>query len=321
MAIGAMTRPKRHCSLSTSSSTTRTRSPRRRFRCMLGHLLRSMRWGTYSRLQWHQNWSSRNWLSLHLRRSDMSRWTNSPGETFTLARPCRKWFGVRALTSDGDVLLPPYASGRELRRDSTSVTTVRKVSSTVNTFPSITFIARLVDLIRDFHAPPNHGAAVGLKLHWTPRAPSSSWMCSWSNSARASRSSSSAPTKLVPLSLRIRTGFPWRALKRRDAMMHESVLRPWVTLRWTARMCRHVKRQPYRFSTLLRPTRTRNGPAQCNRYPTCQNGVLTGSTLLICLFQMFFGQERNSYNKNRIECYFCEKNENSCDENEFFQQE
>ena len=102
-------------------------------------------------LQQRQNWPARNCVTP----STM----NTPRVMLTLALPRRKWLDVRALRSVGDALLPPYTRGQGLRSASTSAITVRKTSSTVRTFPSITFIECFVHLIKDSQATPKpwHG--------------------------------------------------------------------------------------------------------------------------------------------------------------------
>ena len=63
----------------------------------------------------------------------------------------------------------------------------------------------------------------------------------------ASRSSLTAPIKLVPLSLLISRRGPLRAIKRRNVFRNESVASELETSMWIALLTRHVNNAPYRL--------------------------------------------------------------------------
>ena len=99
---------------------------------------------------------------------------------------------------------------------------------------------------------------------------------SWFHCFIASDNSRLPPLKFVPLSNLISAGFPRLAMKRRSALMKESVSMVCATSICTARMVKHVKRTPYLF-TMARPLFTLNGPKQST--PTNVNGGWSGTIL------------------------------------------
>ena len=107
--------------------------------------------------------------------------------------------------------------------------------------------------------PPWCEPAGGLKLQRMPTCDIAPWILSWVKAARASFSSLSAQTKLVPLpDLRCST-CPLLLIKRRNALMHASVSSETATSRWMALLAIKVNITPYRLQVDL-PLLTSTGP-------------------------------------------------------------
>ena len=103
-------------------------------------------------------------------------------------------------------------SGRPFNKFCTSAITVNRTSSVRVWFPMTALIALLHDCTKRSQIPPECGAAVGLKCHSIPCCSNSSLIFDWFQLCKQSRSSLSAPTKLVSLLEWIRTGFPFLAI-------------------------------------------------------------------------------------------------------------
>lgn len=179
------------------------------------------------------------------------------GDCFTpveLSR--RKWFGVSA--SCCSVSNGMNVNGLKLTMLSASTINVARASSFGISVVCIAAIAVLTDLTKRSHAPPICGAAGGLNTHLVFVLVNVSASCR-SISIISLRKSLFAPTKFVPLSLRISTGAPLRPMKRRIACLHDSVESECATSRCTARVVRHVNSAIHLF-TVLRFTRTDIGP-------------------------------------------------------------
>ena len=118
---------------------------------------------------------------------------------------------------------------------------------------------RLMDLICLSQAPPMCEAVGVLNNHRTPFSLRSPSILSWFHSCNPWRSSRSAPTKFQPLSERMRSGSPRRAMKRCKQLRNESVSSDSATLMCTALELRQVNKHPYLFSR-PRPLLTAMGP-------------------------------------------------------------
>ena len=140
------------------------------------------------------------------------------------------------------------------------------------------FSTFLTDLICLSHMPPIWDAAGGLNSHLI------SFCNRWAFTLRsffqlriASRNSFSPATKLVPLSDLTFSGTPLLAQNLTKPLIKESASRLSSFSIWTARVVRHVNKQPYRL-IWVRPLFTTKGPKQST--PTNENGGLPGVTLL-----------------------------------------
>lgn len=99
----------------------------------------------------------------------------------------------------------------------------------------------------------------GLKVHSIPFNKCVSSICSKFHPSMARLNSRSAPTKLVPLSDLNSLTCPRLAMKRRNALMQESVSSDEATLTCIALIAKHMKITPYLFTRLL-PRLISNGP-------------------------------------------------------------
>uniref|UniRef100_A0A8D8J0C8 (northern house mosquito) hypothetical protein n=1 Tax=Culex pipiens TaxID=7175 RepID=A0A8D8J0C8_CULPI len=124
----------------------------------------------------------------------------------------------------------------------------------------------LVLLTAASQIPPMCGAEGGLKVHLMPRLDKNraaslplDWICS-TNSCRTR----SAPTKLVPLSDQISTGYPRRDTNRLRTLMKVFVDKSLATSRCTALVERHTNTAMYPLVTLTPRTQAAlslTGPA------------------------------------------------------------
>ena len=175
----------------------------------------------------------------------------------------KMWFGVNGASESVSLRLS-RVSGRLLTMASALQISVWNVSpSRTPALPSRRAVStlRTVRICRS-HTPPVWLADGVFILKVTQSQSSLSislLILHWSIACRASRSSLFAPMKFVPWSLRsCRTG-PLRQMKRRKALINESVSKEFETSRCTALDAMHVKRAMY-FFTSLRPSFTCHGP-------------------------------------------------------------
>ena len=173
-------------------------------------------------------------------------------------------FGVNGASESGSLRLS-RVSGRLLTMASASQTSVWKVSSSrTPTLPSRRAVSTLwtVRTCRS-HTPPDAWLADGgfiLKVTQSQSSLSMSLLVlHWSIACRASRSSIFAPMKFVRWSLRSCRTSPLLQMKRRKALINESVSKEFETSSCTALDAMHVKRAMY-FFTCLRPSFTCHGP-------------------------------------------------------------
>ena len=117
---------------------------------------------------------------------------------------------------------------------------------------------RVVRICRSY-MPPMWLPLIGLKIQSVPSWCNLLLICSLSISLTACCNSVLAPTKFVPLSVRISWIGPWRAINRLRAWIKESVSRELAVSICTALLSKHVKRHPYRFSS-FRPSLITYGP-------------------------------------------------------------
>ena len=234
-------RPKGHCARGVFSYITNTRSPISRFLRESSHFWRSWRLGRYSVSHRRQNKSAKYW-TWRQRFLYTSCFTKTPGGSWGPERRSSRWFGVSGLGSLGSS--ESFVMGRLFTMLSTVHMRVHKASSSracCFTIPRNT--SRMV-LIWRSQTPPIWDAAGGLKSHSTSFCCRKVCILAWFHSAMDRRSSASAPTKLVPLSLRIMSGFPLRAMNRCKAFRNESVVRLCVTSMCMALVTRQVKTHP-----------------------------------------------------------------------------
>lgn len=116
--------------------------------------------------------------------------------------PTRKFFGVNGLGSDGST--GTCVSGREFRMFAASRRRLRSASNFGATSLSVIDSTRLVLT----HAPPASGLAGQLNIQSMPLVAVSRRTASESRKSRSRRTSLLAPTKFVPVSLRICFGIP-----------------------------------------------------------------------------------------------------------------
>ncbi len=181
--------------------------------------------------------------------------------------------------------------GLLLKMNSTLQSTVLSASSSRLCALKVELSTFLTEQIRSSHAPPWCDPVGVLKVHSIPFTftfmhladafiqsdlqlhsgytflisicvpfnMSASLICSKFHPSITRLNSCSAPTKLVPLSDRNSLTCPRLAMKRRNALMQESVSSNEATSLCTALIAKHVKITPYLFTRLL-PHFTSNGP-------------------------------------------------------------
>uniref|UniRef100_A0A3B5LSW2 RING-type domain-containing protein n=1 Tax=Xiphophorus couchianus TaxID=32473 RepID=A0A3B5LSW2_9TELE len=102
----------------------------------------------------------------------------------------------------------------------------------------------LIIRMRRSQTPPQCDPDGGLKLHLIPLCAMAFSIFPLFREARASRSSLSAPMKLVPLSDLMCETCPLREINRRSALIHESVSKEYATSRCTALLVMQVNNTP-----------------------------------------------------------------------------
>ena len=132
---------------------------------------------------------------------------------------------------------------------------------------------RRVDLMRRSQTPPWWDAVGALKFQDIPFCRRNDSIWAWFISCRDSLSSFSAPTRLEPLSERIKFTCPRRARNRRNTLMKESLSNAAAISIWTARDTRQVKSATHRL-TELRPRLTSMGPKKST--PVLKKGGWSG---------------------------------------------
>ena len=125
------------------------------------------------------------------------------------------------------------------------------------------------------HTPPWCEAAGGLNIHLISCCKRNSWIWFWFHSWTAFRSSFSPLTKFPLLSDLISSGLPLLAMKRRVALINNSVSIEWTISMWTALMVRHVNKALYLLA-MVHLRCTVNGPNKST--PTYVKGGLEGVT-------------------------------------------
>ena len=192
-----------------------------RFLFLFSHFCLCCRVGRYSLVHLRQNKSARycTWRQrLRLYRSCFS---NTSDGRLLLGRSSSRWFGVSGSGSlaSSEVTV----SGRPLTIDSTVHMRVDSPSS----FRICCLVTAdktfLVVLICLSHTPPIWDAAGGLKIQSIPFWSRFAWIFFWFHRCSPSFSSRSAPTKFVPLSHRIISGWPLREMNLCKPSKKESV--------------------------------------------------------------------------------------------------
>ena len=197
----SITLPNGQCPLETFWFITKKMSTTFKSLNVFVHFDRLFNSGPHSRNQRYQKCLTSSWTLKSVSSTDF-------GASCTPNCPWRKWFGVNGTLSFG--LADWYVNGLELNNDSAPVNAVKSSSSVISAFPSIAYIARFADFIIVSWTPPKCGLAGGLKCHIIPWFHAESFILSFSSFVTSSRSSRSAPTKVVPLSDIISVGSPLR---------------------------------------------------------------------------------------------------------------
>ena len=147
-----------------------------------------------------------------------------------------EWLGVIALRSDGSAFTG--VKGRELSAYLTRQKVVFNTSSVRRRVPRIVYSTLLKLRTNLSLTPPWCGALGGLNLRLMPLCASSVAMLSVFHFSIQSRSSFSAPMKLVPLSDQFIAGEPRRETKRSTPITHELVSMDGTTSTSTAQVVR-----------------------------------------------------------------------------------
>ena len=252
-----VTRPSGHFLRGLFALIINTTSPTRMFFTRECHFFLSFNVGRYSFINRRQKWSTiactRRQRLLEIKSASCE--TN--GAEFGRLRPRSRLLGVKTSGSLGSPLT--NVSGRPLSRFSTRIRAELRDSS-VKVWPWRTWMrARLADLTSRSQEPPKCGADGGLNCHFVPFRYNFAAKVAWSRLFRQSRSSRSAPTKFVPLSMNYELGTPSLLSKFASAVRNESVDMLCATSKCTARVTMHVNKQPQRF-TRRRNTMTSIGP-------------------------------------------------------------
>ena len=228
------------------SATTKTRSPFDIFLVLFTHLRRIVKLGRYSFIHRLQNIFPAAWTALHFLRKFISSSTKLSGLKLFDSFQSSMWFGVNALWPFGsfDVLVRSL----EFSRDSISQRNVYNDSSVKSLSWTITFSARLTDLIRDAQATPIHGITGELKIHSIWQWPKKLFILFWWKFLIHDFNSFSAPTKFLPLSERIILTSPRLEINRLSDNKNESVVRSPANSKWTTRVFKQVKITPYRLA-------------------------------------------------------------------------
>ena len=195
----SVTLPNGHFPRRMLSSAIRTRSPVAKQRRGLVHFALSWRVGKYSFNQRLQNILAMYWTWRQRRLLYISSLLKTPGGKFGLALSNNRWFGVRGSRSLGSLLTG--INGLPFKIPSTSLISVRSISSETSCCPSKVLRILRTDLIVRSQAPPMCEAAGGLNFHVMFLWIRNLWIDSWFHSLTNSRNSLSPAWKFVPLSL------------------------------------------------------------------------------------------------------------------------
>ena len=159
------------------------------------------------------------------------------GGMFGAARPSRKLFGVMGSRSAGSVLT--CVRGLVFKNASTSVSSVKSVSSVVVLSSRTAYRARFADWTGRSQTPPKWGPDCGEKRQSVPRLLDFSMTSFCFIASIANRNSFSPTVRFVPLSLYIICGLSQRAMNRRTAK-NEWKSREWAISMCTARVAKQV---------------------------------------------------------------------------------
>ena len=226
-------------------SAISTTSPAAKFLLGRNHFCRSWRSGMYSRIHLVQNRSARYWTCFQRLLEYVSSLLKMPGGMLGWDFSSNKWLGVRGSRSFGSS--ETLVSGLLLMMLSTSHMIVcRQSSFTACSFNRELRILRTVRICLS-QTPPWWEAAGLLNIHLIPLGWKAFSILSLSSCWTASLNSLSAATKFVPLSLRMTVTCPLLQVKRRIALMQESVSRLSATSICTALRARQVNNTPYCF--------------------------------------------------------------------------
>ena len=246
------------------SSRTKTISPTSKFCLVWFHFCQVWSVANTSFLHRAQNLVDKCWTHQHCFLQHMSSFWKVPGGGMTtLVFELSSCIGLNGII----LLIWPMDSqviGQELIIPSISTNNVRR-DSLLRLSPWFLSIAErmlLADRIYRSHTPPMLLAMGGLRfqlIHSPPNSIKKSLILFSSISPNAFFSSMLAPTKLVPLSLRIMLTFPRLLIKHLSAWMKLPVVKLLVTSMCTALLDKHVNMTPYLF-WIFRPSLARNGP-------------------------------------------------------------
>ena len=187
-----------HCPRGMFLSATKTKSPTLKLGLGHNHFCRSWSVGKYSFVHLHQNSFARRWTCFHLA-LNLSNFSNTSGQTDGFLRNRRIWFGVSASKSCGS--LDTEVIGLSFKIFSTSTKNVRKASSLRTRSPMNEGKILLIEPLSLSQTPPRWLTAGGLNFYSIPVLVKVAWIFSWSHTFKALTTSTSAPLKLVPLSL------------------------------------------------------------------------------------------------------------------------
>ena len=167
-----VTRPSGQIPLGVNSSRSHTTSSTSKVASRDVHFCRLFSEGIYSVSSLFQICWSLCFTCVHAEFFNVSVSLKTAPGTLQKGLPSKKWFGVSGLSSSWWLLT--WVSGRELTRQSASLTIVVKTSGVSFAEPRFKRRARLTHWTSLSHTPPKWGAEGGLSFH------STDWFSSWS---------------------------------------------------------------------------------------------------------------------------------------------